>query len=139
MTYVCMWTPCIERTVLCLYWQAHSSVNNVWIRSMTSSYLRLVDAAGHLPPWLDSRPRRRRGGRVMQQTLTGCAFCDAPPGTEAGEAHTWGEDERVTHSICVDCAIQTEPDPDERDHYACDGCGLVVDALAASPARCAGC
>jgi len=30
-------------------------------------------------------------------------------------------------------------DPDERDHYACDGCGLVVDALAASPARCAGC
>jgi len=51
----------------------------------------------------------------------------------------WGENERVTHPICVDCAIQTEPDPDERDHYACDGCGLVVDALAASPARCAGC
>ena len=24
-----------------------------------------------------------------------------------------------------------EPDPDERDRYACDGCGLVVDALAA--------
>jgi len=74
----------------------------------------------------------------MQQTLTGCAFCDAPPSTEAGEAHTWGEDERVTHPICVDCAIQTEPDPDERDHVACDGCGLVVDALAASPAHCAG-
>jgi len=68
----------------------------------------------------------------MQQTLTGCAFCDAPPGTErGGEAHTWGEDERVTHPICVDCAIQTELDPDERNHYACDGCGLVVDALAA--------
>jgi len=67
----------------------------------------------------------------MQQTLTGCAFCDAPPGTESGEAHTWGEDERVTHPICVDCAIQTELDPDERNHYACDGCGLVVDALAA--------
>ena len=25
----------------------------------------------------------------------------------------------------MDCAIQTEPNPDERDHYACDGCGLV--------------
>jgi hypothetical protein len=31
----------------------------------------------------------------------------------------------------VDCAIQTEPDPDERDHVTCDGCGLVVDTLAA--------
>ena len=67
----------------------------------------------------------------MQQTLVGCAFCDAPPSTETGKAHTWGEDERVTHPICVDCAIQTEPDPDEHDHYACDSCGLVVDALAA--------
>jgi hypothetical protein len=67
----------------------------------------------------------------MQQTLVGCAYCDAPPGTETGEAHTWGQDERVTHSICVDCAIQTEPNPDERDHVACDGCGLVVDTLAA--------
>ena len=44
---------------------------------------------------------------------------------------SWGEDERVTQPICVDCAIQTEPDPDERDHHACDGCGLVVDTLAA--------
>ncbi|GGM74235.1 hypothetical protein GCM10009017_25310 [Halarchaeum rubridurum] len=43
--------------------------------------------------------------------LNGCAFCDAPPGTEAGEAHTGGQDERVTYPICVDCAIQTEPDP----------------------------
>jgi hypothetical protein len=42
-----------------------------------------------------------------------------------------GEDKRVTHQICVDCAIQTEPDPDERDFHACDGCGLVVDTLAA--------
>ncbi len=67
----------------------------------------------------------------MQQTLTGCAFCDAPPGVEAGGAYTWGQDERVTHPICVDCAIQAEPDPDERDHVACDGCGLVVDTLAA--------
>ncbi|OTF01843.1 hypothetical protein [Halorubrum sp. SD683] len=67
----------------------------------------------------------------MQQTLVGCAFCDAPPGTETGEAHTWGQDERVTHPICVDCAIQTEPDPEARDHVACDGCGLVVDTLAA--------
>ena len=67
----------------------------------------------------------------MQQTLSGCAFCDAHLGSEMGEAHTWGKDERVTHSICVDCAIQERPDPDERDHHACDGCGLVVDALAA--------
>ena len=41
----------------------------------------------------------------------------------------------MTHPICVDCAIQEQPDPDERDHYPCDACGLVVDALAASPAR----
>ena len=67
----------------------------------------------------------------MQQTLSGCAFCDARSGAERGEAHTWGNDERITHSICVDCVIQTRPDPDERDRYACDGCGLVVDALAA--------
>ncbi|CAJ52296.1 DUF7558 family protein [Haloquadratum walsbyi] len=63
--------------------------------------------------------------------LVGCAFCDAPPGTETGEAHTWGTDERVTHPICVDCAIQTESDPDKRNRYACDGCGVVVDTLAA--------
>ena len=67
----------------------------------------------------------------MQQTLAGCAFCDSPPGAETGEAHTWGKDERVTHLICIDCAIQEQPDPDERDHYACDACGLVVDALVA--------
>nr|WP_284145799.1 hypothetical protein [Natrinema salinisoli] len=28
----------------------------------------------------------------MQQTLIGCAFYDALPGTETGEAHTWGQD-----------------------------------------------
>ncbi|WP_233357350.1 DUF7558 family protein [Halococcoides cellulosivorans] len=67
----------------------------------------------------------------MQQTLVGCAFCDAPPGTETGVAHTWRQDERVSHPICVDCAIQTRSDPDECNLYACDGCGLVVDALAA--------
>jgi len=65
----------------------------------------------------------------MQQTLVGCVFCNAPPSTETGEAQTWGQDERVTHPICVDCAIQTEPDPDERDHYAPDGCGLVVGSV----------
>ena len=59
----------------------------------------------------------------MQQTLTGCAFCDAPPGTEAGEAHTWGQDERVTHLICVDYAIRTESDPDKN---AC-GSGADID------------
>jgi hypothetical protein len=58
----------------------------------------------------------------MQQTLTGCAFCDAPPGAEAGEAHTWGQDERVTHQICVDYAIQTESDPDK------NACGLGADS-----------
>jgi len=67
----------------------------------------------------------------MQHTHTECAFCDAPPGIETGGVHTWGPDERVIHPICVDCAIQTESDPDEHDHHACDGSGLVVDALAA--------
>lgn len=67
----------------------------------------------------------------MQQTLSSCAFCDAVPGTDVGEAHTWGKDERVTHKICVDCAIQSSPDPGECDHHTYDGCGLVVDALAA--------
>ena len=67
----------------------------------------------------------------MQQTLSGCAFCDAVPGTEVGKAHTWGKDERVTHPISVDCAIQSSRDPDDRDHHACDSCGLIVDALAA--------
>ncbi|ELY93132.1 hypothetical protein C484_07953 [Natrialba taiwanensis DSM 12281] len=67
----------------------------------------------------------------MQQTLVGCAFGDSPPGTETGEAHTWGQDERVPHPICVDCAIQTRLDPDEHDYHAYDGCELVVDALAA--------
>jgi hypothetical protein len=32
----------------------------------------------------------------------------------------------VNHPICVDCTIQTGPDPAERDHVACDGCGLIV-------------
>ena len=67
----------------------------------------------------------------MQQTLSGCAFCDALPGSERGDAFTWGKDERVSHSICVDCAIQAQADPDDRDHHACDRCGLVVDTLAA--------
>lgn len=67
----------------------------------------------------------------MQQTLTGCVFCEAPPGSEAGEAHTWGKNERVTHPICVDCAIQARPNPEPRDQHTCDGCGLVVDTLAA--------
>ena len=67
----------------------------------------------------------------MQQTLSECAFCDAPSGTETGDAHTWGSDERVTHAICVDCAIQAQADPVDRDHHACDGCALVVDTLAA--------
>jgi len=67
----------------------------------------------------------------MQQTLSGCAFCGSPPGSEMGEAHTWGKDERVTHLICVDCAVQERTDPDKYDHHACDSCRLVVNALAA--------
>ncbi|UTF55943.1 DUF7558 family protein [Natronosalvus rutilus] len=67
----------------------------------------------------------------MQQTLSGCAFCEAVPGSAAGTAYTWGKDERVTHPICVDCAVQEHPDPSERDHHACDSCGLVVDTLTA--------
>ena len=48
---------------------------------------------------------------MMQQTLPGCAFCDAVPGADVGEAHTWGKDERVTHVICVDCASSRIPIP----------------------------
>ena len=47
----------------------------------------------------------------MQQMLSGCAFCDSPPGAETGEAHTWGKGERVTYPICADCALQERPDP----------------------------
>jgi DNA-directed RNA polymerase subunit RPC12/RpoP len=68
---------------------------------------------------------------VTQQTLVGCAFCAAPSGTDTGTAYTWGKDERVSYLICVDCATQVTPDPKQRDRYACDSCGLVVDALAA--------
>ena len=68
---------------------------------------------------------------MMQQTLSGCAFCESPPGSEMGKAYTWGKDERVMYPICVDCAVEKRPDPDERDHHACDGCGLIVDPLAA--------
>jgi len=36
----------------------------------------------------------------MQQTLAGCAFCDAPLGTEAGEAYTWEKtNESLTRSV----------------------------------------
>jgi hypothetical protein len=62
----------------------------------------------------------------MQQTLSGCAFCDSPPGAEMGEAHTWGKDKRVTHPICVYCAVQERPDPEEREPTAVAG---VVIAL----------
>jgi len=68
---------------------------------------------------------------VTQQTFAGCSFCETPPGTETGTAYTWGKDERVGHQICVDCATQETPDSNDRDHHACDGCGLVVDALVA--------
>ncbi len=68
----------------------------------------------------------------MQQTLADCTFCDALSGTGSGKALTWGQDERVTNPICVDCVIKAEPGPDERDHCTCDGCcRLVVDIIAA--------
>jgi hypothetical protein len=41
------------------------------------------------------------------------------------------KDDLVTHPICIDCAIQKQSDPDKLDHHACDGYGLIVDALAA--------
>ena len=66
-----------------------------------------------------------------QRTLAGCAFCEAPPGTETGTAYTWEKREAGQPPNLVDCAIQEMPDSEEHDHYACDSCGLVVDALAA--------
>ncbi len=67
----------------------------------------------------------------MQQTLSGCAFCNALPGSEHGDAFTWGKDDRGSHPICVNCAIQAQANPDDRDHHACEGCVLVVDTLVA--------
>ena len=67
----------------------------------------------------------------MQRTLTGCRFCEAAPSTDLGTARTGGQDDLVTHLICVDCATQEVADPDERSHHACDGCSLVVDTGAA--------
>jgi len=67
----------------------------------------------------------------MQQTLTGCAFCDARPGAETGEAHTWGQTNgsptraaptaRSSRSQVPTCPITPLATP----------CGLVIDALAA--------
>lgn len=67
----------------------------------------------------------------MQQTLSGCAFCDAPPGSTVGTARTWGKDELVSHPICPACAIQKTTAPEGLNQHACDGCDLVVDALSA--------
>jgi hypothetical protein len=38
---------------------------------------------------------------------------------------------QLTYPICVACAIQTRPNPDEHDHHAYDECGLIVNTLAA--------
>lgn len=67
----------------------------------------------------------------MQQTLSSCAFCDARPGSELGDARTWGTDEIVTHPICTACARQATADPEDCDRHACDSCGLVVGAFSA--------
>ena len=53
------------------------------------------------------------------------------PSHRLSTIESWGKEERVSHPICVDCAIQSTPDPESRDHYACDSCGIVVDAFAA--------
>jgi hypothetical protein len=68
---------------------------------------------------------------LLQQTLAGCTFCEAPPGTETGIPTRGVKRSESATRICVYCRIKETPDPNERDHYACDGCGLVVDALAA--------
>ncbi|MXR40801.1 hypothetical protein GRX01_05530 [Halobaculum sp. WSA2] len=66
----------------------------------------------------------------MRRTVTGCAFCDAGPGVDVGDAHTWGVDDLVTHPICVDCAVR-ERTAQRADLVACDGCGLGLDTAAA--------
>jgi hypothetical protein len=43
---------------------------------------------------------------------------------------------RLVNDLIEDDVVR--PIAEERDHHACDGCGLVVDALAASPAFHAG-
>jgi len=59
-------------------------------RSRTECYcLRLVDAAARLPPWLDGRPRRRRGEPSdAADAHRVCVLRRPPPGAEVGEAHT---------------------------------------------------
>lgn len=68
---------------------------------------------------------------MSQQTLEGCAFCDAGPDVRLGQAGSWGKDELITHPICVECALREHPDPDGAHRFACDGCGCLVDAVAA--------
>ncbi len=72
--------------------------------------------------------RRHAISLRSQRPIDGCAFCNVPPGPKTGEADTRDRDKRVTHLICANCAIQTEPDSDECDHIARR---LVVDTLAA--------
>lgn len=67
----------------------------------------------------------------MQRTLTGYRFCEGAPSTDLGDARTWGYDDFVTPPLCTDCALREVADPDEREQYACDGCGIVVGTGAA--------
>ncbi|WP_425495439.1 DUF7558 family protein [Natrinema halophilum] len=67
----------------------------------------------------------------MQQTHVGCVPSVRPARHRDWRGAYLGQNERVTHPICVDYSIQTRPEPNERDHHACDGCGLVVDELVA--------
>jgi len=67
----------------------------------------------------------------MQQTLSGCGS-SAMRLAEVGKAQAWGKDERVTHPIRVDCAIQSSRDPDDRDHHAC-GEAVVLSSMLCSP------
>ncbi|QLC35621.1 hypothetical protein EFA46_014975 (plasmid) [Halarchaeum sp. CBA1220] len=66
----------------------------------------------------------------MQQTLVGCAFCDAGPEARLGQAGSWGRNALVTHPIYVDRTLREHPDPNDAHRFACDGCGCFVDAVA---------
>lgn len=51
-------------------------------------------------------------------SIRSCDFCSTVVADHFGTASSWGDDERVVETICVDCALQDEGDAD-----VCDGCG----------------
>lgn len=50
--------------------------------------------------------------------ITSCDFCSTVVSDHFGTASSWGEDEQVVETICVDCSLQDKGDAD-----VCDGCG----------------